>query len=93
MQPVNSDDRRDCADVVRALWEYLDHRASDAHAAEIEAHLSWCDGCRAHFAFEERLVQTIAGLRRQHSDPVRLRAEVIALLRAAGLGGPGRSED
>jgi anti-sigma factor (TIGR02949 family) len=93
MQHVTPDGRRDCAEVVRDLWEYLDHRASEAQAAEIEAHLAWCDGCRAHFAFEERLVRTIAGLRRQHSDPVQLRTEVMALLRAAGLGGPGRSED
>ena len=44
------------------------------------------EGCRAHFEFEERLVETIAGLRRQHSDPVRLRQQVLAVLRAAGMG-------
>ena len=79
-------DWRDCATVVRELWEYLDGRASSADAAEIKAHLEWCEGCRAHFAFEDRLVKTIARLRRQHSDPVRLRAEVLGVLQAAGLG-------
>ena len=79
-------DWRDCSVVVRELWEYLDGRASAADAAEIQAHLEWCEGCRAHFAFEERLVRTIGQLRQQHSDPVRLRAEVLDVLQAAGFG-------
>ncbi|HJS42306.1 MAG TPA: zf-HC2 domain-containing protein [Gemmatimonadales bacterium] len=86
MRSPNRDDRRDCASVVRDLWEYLDGRAGPANAEEITAHLEWCDGCRAHFAFEERLVQTLAQLRREHSDPVRLRAEVLGALQAAGFG-------
>lgn len=77
----------DCAEVVRALWEYLDGRASVEHVSTIDEHLALCEGCRAHFAFEERLVKTISELRKQHSDPIRLRAEVLAVLRAAGLGG------
>ena len=77
----------DCAEVVRALWEYLDGRASEEHVDAIDEHLARCEGCRAHFAFEERLVKTIAQLRKQHSDPARLRAEVLAALRAAGMGG------
>jgi len=78
----------DCAEVVRALWEYLDGRAGDELVAGIDAHLAWCDGCRAHFAFEKRLVKSLAGLRRQHSDPERLRGAVLEVLRAAGMGEP-----
>ncbi len=83
---------RDCASVVRDLWEYLDGRATTANVEEIKAHLAWCDGCRAHFAFEERLVKTLGQLRREHSDPVRLRAEVLGVLQAAGLGSPRKPE-
>ena len=79
-------DWRDCSVVVRELWEYLDGRASAADTAEIKAHLEWCEGCRAHFAFEARLVKTISELRQQHSDPARLRAEVLGALQAAGFG-------
>jgi anti-sigma factor (TIGR02949 family) len=81
----------DCAEVVRSLWEYLDRRASAEHANAIEEHLALCEGCRAHFEFEARLIRHISDLRKQHSDPVRLRAEVLAVLRAAGMGGHGRS--
>ncbi len=85
---MTPDNGLDCAEVVRALWEYLDGRASNGVVADIEAHLAWCGGCRAHYAFEERLVKTLAGLRREHSDPERLRAEVLEVLRAARSAEP-----
>ena len=81
----------DCAEVVRSLWEYLDGRASADHVGAIDEHLALCEGCRAHFEFERRLVQTITELRRQHSDPSRLRAEVLAVLRAAGMSEPDQT--
>ena len=80
---MTPDNGLDCAEVVRALWEYLDGRADDDLVAGIDAHLAWCQGCRAHYAFEEQLVNTLAGLRREHSDPERLRAAVLEVLRAA----------
>jgi anti-sigma factor (TIGR02949 family) len=75
----------DCAEVVRALWEYLDGRANAENVDAIDAHLALCEGCRAHFEFERRLVRSISELRKQHSDPARLRAAVLAALRAAGM--------
>lgn len=86
MESSTPDTRLDCATVVRALWEYLDGRASPELVGDIDEHLARCEGCRAHFTFEERLVETIAGLRRQHSDPVRLRQLVLGVLRAVGMG-------
>ncbi len=85
MESSTPDTRLDCATVVRALWEYLDGRASPELVGDIDEHLARCEGCRAHFKFEERLVETIAGLRRQHSDPVRLRQLVLGVLRAVGM--------
>ena len=87
MNPLTPDNGLDCAEVVRALWEYLDGRAGEVLVAGIDAHLSWCDGCRAHFEFERRLVENISELRRRHSDPARLRAAVVSVLREAGMGG------
>ena len=85
------DPQLDCAEVVRSLWEYLDQRASAELYAAIDEHLARCEACRAHFDFEERLVRALAELRGRHSDPVRLREDVLKVLRAAGLGGPGRT--
>jgi anti-sigma factor (TIGR02949 family) len=76
-----------CSEVVRALWEYLDGRAGTDLVQCIDHHLALCDGCRAHFDFEERLMASISGLRKEHRDPARLRAEVLKALRGAGLDG------
>lgn len=86
MDPFRPEDRLDCAEVVRDLWEYLDDRASAGHRSAIDEHLARCEGCRAHFDFEERLVKQLATLRKQHSDPDQLRKRVLEALRTAGLG-------
>jgi anti-sigma factor (TIGR02949 family) len=81
----------DCSEVVRALWEYLDGRAGAESRVAIDDHLAQCEGCRTHFAFEARLVKTLAELRRVHSDPEKLRESVLETLRTAGLGVPDGS--
>ena len=91
MASSSPDPRLDCATVVRSLWEYLDGRANAELVGDIDEHLDKCEGCRAHFAFEERLVKTISALRKEHSNPERLRAAVLEVLRDAGLGGSGQS--
>ena len=91
MCPMTPDPIPDCAEVVRALWEYIDERMESADLSRIEDHLDRCEGCRAHAAFEERLVRTLAGLRKQHSDPERLREQVLKVLRDAGLKSEGSS--
>jgi anti-sigma factor (TIGR02949 family) len=77
----------DCAEVVRSLWEYLDGRMSVEAADEIDVHLARCEGCRSHFEFEARMVQSLVALRRRHTDPERLRRNVLQVLREAGWGG------
>ena len=80
-----SDDRNvpDCGAVVRALWDFLDAELDDASAAEIDQHLKACEHCRSHADFEQRLVDELAGLRRECRDPAALRARVEAALREA----------
>lgn len=75
----------ECAQVVRLLWEYLDGRVEPESVAAIEEHLQECDGCRAFAAFEKRIMTTLSGLRGRHSDPARLRADVLRVLRDAGM--------
>ncbi len=75
----------DCEEVVRALWDFLDGELEEADVERIEEHLEHCGYCRSHSTFERRLVDELAGLRRQHSDPDALRSRVEAALREAGL--------
>ena len=80
-------DAPDCESVVRALWDFLDAELDDASAADIEAHLEACGHCRSHADFEQRLVDELAGLRRECKDPEALRARVEAALKQAKLQG------
>ena len=75
----------DCEAVVRALWAYLDGEMSDPDTRALEHHLARCESCRAHADFEARLVEELVRLRRTHSDPERLRAQVVSALREAGM--------
>ena len=77
----------DCESVIRALWDYLDAELDDASASEINAHLDACGHCRSHADFEQRLVDELVGLRREHSDAAALRARVEAALKKAKLQG------
>ena len=77
----------DCESVVRALWDFLDAELDDASAADIKSHLEACEHCRSHADFEQRLVDELVGLRKEHTDPAALRARVEAALREAKLQG------
>lgn len=86
MPPVSHQPPPECAEVVRSLWEYLDGRVEPDSLASIEKHLAECDGCRTFAEFEKRIMQSLAGLQGRHTDPDRLREDVVAVLRAAGMG-------
>jgi len=76
----------ECVEVVRQLWEYLDGRARPESVASIEDHMAQCRGCRAIAEAETELLRSLSKLRGQHSDPQRLREDVLKVLEAAGLG-------
>jgi anti-sigma factor (TIGR02949 family) len=73
--------RPDCESVVRSLWDFIDAELDDASLEVIDRHLEACGHCRAHADFEQRLVDELAALRRQHSDPDSLKAQVEAALK------------
>ena len=74
-----------CEDVVRSLWDYLDGELDETTAGKIQSHLDYCGHCKSHADFEQELVTKLAGLSREHSDPKRLKEQVLAALREAGL--------
>jgi anti-sigma factor (TIGR02949 family) len=77
----------DCESVVRALWDHLDGETDPETTRSIDEHLASCEGCRSHADFERDVVERISALRREHSNPDRLKSEVLAALQDAGLGG------
>ena len=70
----------DCESVIRGLWDYLDAELDEESIAEIREHLDACNPCNGHADFERRLLEELAKLRRQPSDPEALRSRVEAAL-------------
>jgi len=76
----------DCMHVVQRLWDYLDGRIADAEREEIVAHLAWRNACASHYRFEEGLLSAVGQLRRSSENYDALRTQIVAKLRALGLG-------
>lgn len=75
----------DCQAVMRQLWAYLDAELTDDRVAAIEAHLAMCKRCYPQYDFERGFLDQLARARREHSNPVRLRARLVEALRGHGL--------
>jgi hypothetical protein len=62
------------------LWEYLDEELPRAEAECMRHHLAECPTCGPHAAFEQRLLDRIAGVRPDHGDTIAVRRRVTATL-------------
>jgi len=77
----------DCEAVVRSLWDFLDAELDDEALASIRGHLEACAPCCGHVDFEKRLLEELATMRRQNSDPEALRARIeLAISNAKAEG-------
>ena len=76
----------DCMHVVGRLWDYLDGRVAEDEREQIVAHLAWCSDCSSHYRFEESFLNAVGRLRRGDENYDALRSQIIASLRAQGMG-------
>ena len=75
----------DCDAVMRQLWDYLDGELTEERMAAIRAHLALCARCHPQFEFERTFLDTLARVRREHSNPARVRDRVMAALLDEGF--------
>ncbi len=75
----------DCEAVMRQLWDYLDGELTSDRMSLIAGHLDLCKRCDPHYDFGRSFLDAIAASARAHSEPDRLRATLLAALRARGL--------
>lgn len=75
----------DCASVMRKLWDYLDAELTAQGLDEIRVHLEMCQRCYPQYEFERSFLAAIVARRRAHSDPGKLRTNLLEVLRARGL--------
>jgi anti-sigma factor (TIGR02949 family) len=75
----------DCDAVMRQLWDYLDGELTQERMEAIHGHLALCKRCYPQYEFERAFLDAVARARREHSNPSRLRDQVMDALRAEGL--------
>lgn len=75
----------DCEAVMRQLWDYLDGELTAERLAAVQEHLALCEHCHPHVEFERSFLAAVARSRRRHSDPARLRHDLLHALRARGM--------
>ena len=75
----------DCDAVMRQLWDYLDGELTEERMSAIREHLAVCARCYPQFEFERTFLDTLNRVRREHSDPERVRERVLTALRAEGF--------
>lgn len=75
----------DCESVMRRLWDYVDGELTPERMEEIRTHVEMCKRCYPQYQFERSFLDAISARRRTHSDPERLRANLLAALQSKGL--------
>lgn len=75
----------DCEAVMRQLWDYLDAELTPERTIQIEAHLAMCKRCYPQYEYERAFLNALAARRPTHSNPDRLRTNLMVLLRDRGL--------
>jgi anti-sigma factor (TIGR02949 family) len=77
----------DCSDVMRQLWDYLDHELTPDRMHAVAAHLAVCHRCYPQYDFERAFLGALKGARDNGRAPPALRDRVVAALREEGLSG------
>ncbi|HXF35872.1 MAG TPA: zf-HC2 domain-containing protein [Actinomycetota bacterium] len=73
-----------CEEVRALLPAYVDGDAE--RAAEVDAHLAWCGGCRGELAAYRQVKRTLASLREEGAPPgPHLLDRLVALIPAPSL--------
>lgn len=76
-----------CEQVVRSMWDYVDHAVDTDLRDAIAAHLYECQSCTAHLAFARSLVARIAAVPMSEPALAALRARVQVALEAEASSG------
>lgn len=56
-------DIRECREIVRQLWPYLDGALPEEYQERIATHLTGCVGCRSHYDFERAFLAAVRATR------------------------------
>jgi len=75
-----------CVEVLRHLWEYLDHEMTPAGSERLRAHIASCAQCRQYEGYQSCFLEALAKLKANLGAPATLREKVAEKLRGEGCG-------
>lgn len=70
----------DCARALELMQDWLRQEVTPARAAELEAHLQLCAGCRGHAEFESRFRAALERAVADECCPAETRTRLLAAL-------------
>ena len=74
----------DCETAVRALYDFLDGRLSDATTDAVQHHVETCRNCASHFVFARRLLDLVPAALPLGGEAGQLRMRIVEALKADG---------
>lgn len=86
IKPTN--DEIECAEVIRAVWDYLDDEIDVVRKERIRHHLATCDHCRGQYTFEGAFLRAAGKLLDGDVETASLRTRIEQELQKHGFGKP-----
>ena len=71
----------DCAEVLAAVWTYLDNETDESQREHLRAHLDQCTACLRHYGLEHEVKALVARCCGSDRAPEELRTRVLSLVR------------
>ena len=78
--------RVDCTEAMAHLDDYLKRELTPDLMVEVRQHLHRCRPCFKHAQFEEKFLAMVESCAGRETCPAKLRARILALLRAEAEG-------
>ena len=75
--------RLDCQEALDHLQDYLKRELTPELLAEVRTHLARCRDCAGYACFEQSFLQMLESRAGKETCPEKLRARIVAALRAA----------
>ena len=77
-----------CEEVIRSVWDYLDHEIDADLKERIRHHLELCDHCRDQYTFEGAFLRSVSRLLDDADDDTSLRSRIEMALVKHGFEKP-----
>ena len=75
-----------CVEVLRHLWDYLDHELNATSADRLRDHIAQCEQCRKYEGYQACFLEALARVKASWDAPADVREKVAEKLKTEGCG-------